>query len=174
MGSEMCIRDRYSPAYESQSNGSSERLIQELWKVARTMLFESKLDMKLWGEEISHSNWLRNRLPSKRIDLKIPYTLWYDKRPDMSIHLKFSQPGYAFQYRPSTVKGKKFLPRTLFGHFVGMHSENSLYLIYHPSTNKLSLCRKADFTVFKYKVNLPPFSTLMDYISKQRQLEEIE
>lgn len=34
----------YSPPYASQSNGSSERLIKELWKVTRTILFDAKLD----------------------------------------------------------------------------------------------------------------------------------
>lgn len=37
---------QYFPAYESQSNGFLERLIQELWKAARIFIFESKLDLK--------------------------------------------------------------------------------------------------------------------------------
>lgn len=39
----------FSPAYVSQLNGFSERLIKALWKMARSMLFESRMDMKLWG-----------------------------------------------------------------------------------------------------------------------------
>lgn len=37
----------YSPAYGSQSNGWSERLFQDLWKMARTFPFESRLDLNL-------------------------------------------------------------------------------------------------------------------------------
>ena len=46
----------YSPAYAPQSNGSAERLLQELWKVARTFLSESGLNQNLWAEAISHAN----------------------------------------------------------------------------------------------------------------------
>lgn len=37
----------YSPAYASQDR-SSERLVQELWKMAWTFIFDSKLDLKIW------------------------------------------------------------------------------------------------------------------------------
>nr|QCC62380.1 integrase [Digenea simplex] len=132
----------YSPPYASQSNGSSERLIQELWKVARTMLFDARLDMELWGEAISHANWLKNRLPAKRINLQIPYVKWFNRTPNMSALQQFGQPGYAFQYRPDTAKNKKFLPRTMFGYFVGMESNNTLYRIYLPTTKSVYICRR--------------------------------
>lgn len=72
----------YSPPYGSQSNGVAERLIQELWKMARTLLHSTGLPTSLWGEAISHTNWLRNRLPSSRIGNEIPYTRWYGRKPD--------------------------------------------------------------------------------------------
>jgi len=163
----------FSPPYASQSNGSSERLIQELWKIARTILFEAKLDVRLWAEAISHANWLRNRLPAQRIGLEIPYTAWTNKRPDVTPLLRFGQPGYAFQYRPSTTKGKKFLPRTVFGHFVGMQSENTLYRIFIPSSSSIYTCRQNDFKVINKDTELPSFSSLMENLSHQRQLAEM-
>lgn len=108
----------YSPAYASQSNGSSERLIQELWKVARAFLLDTRMNPKLLAESISHANWLRNRLPAGRINLQIPYKFWFGKRPNFSSLLKFGHPGYAFQYRPATTRGLKFLPRPIFRHLV--------------------------------------------------------
>lgn len=50
-----------SLAYASQSNGSSERLIQSLWTMDRTMMNESGMDFDIWAEETSHSTWLRKR-----------------------------------------------------------------------------------------------------------------
>ena len=168
------LKLEYSPAYASQSNGSSERLIQELWKVARTMLYEAKLDIQLWAEAISHANWLRNRLPAQRVNLQIPYTRWTGARPNFSFTLQFGQPGYAYQYRSDTVKAKKFLPRTVFGHFIGMSSEHSLYRIFLPATKKIYICRRADFTILKKDTELPSFSTLMENVSRHRQIAEAE
>lgn len=162
----------YSPPYASQSNGASERLIQELWNMARTMLLDSQLSERLWAEAISHSNWLRNRLPSKRIDMRIPYGMWYNRRPEMSALLAFGTKGYAFQYRPNSIGGKKFMPRTLFGHFVGMESEHTLYRIYVPSLQHIQVCRRNDFTILKSDTSLPSFETLTSDIARQRQLEE--
>ena len=164
----------FSPAYASQSNGSSERLIQEIWKVGRTMLFEAKLDIRLWAEAISHANWLRNRLPAQRVGLRIPYTLWTQKRPDMSAVLHFGQSGYAFQYRSVTVKGKKILPRTVFGNFVGMESENTLYRVFIPTTKSIYICRKNDFKILEKDTELPSFSTQMENISRKQQLAEMK
>lgn len=77
---------KYSPPYASQSNSSSERLMQELWKVTRALLLESRLHLNLCAEAIPHGNWL----------MKVPYTLLYNVKPDMFIILRFSQTGYAF------------------------------------------------------------------------------
>ena len=168
------LKMEYSPAYASQSNGASERLIQELWKVARTMLYEAKLDIKLWAEAISHANWLRNRLPAQRVNLRIPYTLWTGARPDFSVVLQFGQPGYAFQYRSDTARAKKFLPRSVFGHFVGMASEHSLYRIFLPVSKSIYVCRRGDFTPLKKETELPSFSTLMENVSRHREIAEVE
>lgn len=168
------MKYEYSPPYAAQSNGSSERLIQELWSMARTMLFDSNLDLKLWAEAISHSNWLRNRLPASRVDMKIPYSFWFGKKADVSSLIAFGTKGHAFQYRPSTAPGKKFLPRTLFGLFVGMESENTLFRIYIPSIDEVKVCRKDDFHILKEGTKLPSFDQLTQDIARKQQIQEVE
>lgn len=96
-----------------------------------------------------HANWLRKRLPAQLVDLQTPYTLWHSKMPDISQMLRFGQLGYAFQYRPDTVRGRKFQPCTINGHFLEMGTEISLYRILLPSTKNVHICRRHDFTVFK-------------------------
>lgn len=162
----------YSPPYASQSNGASKRLVQELWKMARSMLFDSTMDMKLWAETISHANWLRNRLPSKRIDMQIPFTKWYNEKPDVSNLLAFGTKGNAYQYRSDTARNKKFLPRALYGNFVGMESKHALYRIYITSLDTVRICRKDDFHQLQADTNLPTFQELTSRISQQQQLEE--
>ena len=65
------IKLEYSPIYASESNGAAERLIRELWTKARVLLKAADLSNFLWGEAISHVNWLCNRFPASRIGNKL-------------------------------------------------------------------------------------------------------
>lgn len=87
----------YSPAFAAQSNGTAERLIQEHWTRARVLLFASTLPTNLWAEAISHGNWLRNRLQSRRIGGDIPILKWEQRtRVDFKSLLEFGTPGFVF------------------------------------------------------------------------------
>lgn len=121
------MRLEYSPPHAGQSNGTAERLIQELWKVGRIMLLASRLSLALWAEAISHANWIRNKLPSSRVCMEIPFTILFGRKPDLSPPLKFGQPGYAFEYKSKTVKGKKLVLRWLHSFFIDVESNESLY-----------------------------------------------
>lgn len=55
-----------------------------------------------------------------------------------------------------------------------MESDNALYIIYLPSSNNVYICLKLDFTVRKDKNELPSCGNLVDHISQQRQLEELQ
>lgn len=79
------------------------------------------MGIKIWAEVISHSYWLSKRLPAQIINVNIPYTIWYNKGPDITYLLLFGQPGCAFQYLQSTWKGNRFLSPTVYGHFVAIY-----------------------------------------------------
>jgi len=162
----------YSPAYASQSNGVAERCIQDIWKMARAMLFGSDLEVDLWAEAISHAVWLRNRLPSSAIKNNIPLNLWSGKTPDFSTLVCFGQPGYSFIYRPHTVANKKLLVRSELTYFVGMHSTTRLYRVYCPTTKSVREVRAADFHPVSKQGSLPSFDELFERISTQREIEE--
>lgn len=85
-----------SPPHAHQSNGTAERLIQELWARTRVLQFASKLPASLWAEAMNHSNWLRNWLPFSRIDNNIPILLWdSSKKVEFSKVPVFGLPGFA-------------------------------------------------------------------------------
>jgi len=66
------ITTRYSP----QSNGISERLDCTPLDIAHSMLFGSKLPMKLWPQVISAALYLKNRIPHSSIPADTnPYEL---------------------------------------------------------------------------------------------------
>ena len=161
----------YSPAYASESNGAAERLIQEHWMRARVLLFASQLPNNLWAEAIAHGNWLRNRLPAKRIGGGIPILAWDPStRIDFKSLLEFGQPGFAFIYRPKATPQKKLLPRAVFGHFVGMHSDTTILRVYVPHSKSIIFTRAADFK--KYTLDrLPGVDSLLDGLARQSELE---
>jgi len=165
------IRLQYTPPYASESNGSAERLVQEHWTRTRVLLFASNMPHELWEEAMSHGNWLRNRLPSRRIEGRIPILSWSPRtKIDFSTLPEFGQPGFSFVYRSKTTANKKLLPRSIFGHFVGMESDESLYRIYNPTTKKTFTTRKADFKESKADL-LPSVSVLLDGLARQHEAE---
>lgn len=62
------ISIKFSPAYAPESNGTAESLVQENWTHARVLLHGTNLPFSLWGEALTHANWLRNRTPSQRLN----------------------------------------------------------------------------------------------------------
>ena len=78
------ITTRSSP----QSNGISECLNRTLLNMACSMLFGSKLPMKLWPQAISAALYLKNRIPHSNIPADTtPYELWFGIKPSLS-HLR--------------------------------------------------------------------------------------
>jgi len=142
-------------------------LVKEHWTRARVILFASNLPTKLWPEAIEHGNWLRNRLPATRIQGDIPILRWDSRyRVKYTNLLEFGTPGFAYIYRSHTATGKKLLPRSIYGHFVGMASDTTLIKVYIPQTKQIIHVRRNDFK--KYHGNiLPGVEVLLDGIAKQ-------
>ena len=163
-----------SPSHAHQSNGTAERLIQELWARTRVLLFASKLPATLWAEAMYHANWLRNRLPSSRIGNQIPALLW---NPSTTIQFSkvpvFGQPGFAFKYRSDTVPNKKFLARSVHAHFVGMQSDTTILRVYVPETKSVMLTRIQDFRPYSNET-LPGVASLLDGLARESELEGIQ
>lgn len=55
-----------------------------------------------------------------------------------------------------------------------MGSANALYRIFIASTNNIYICRLLEFAVLQDKKELPSFNNLMDHVSQQRELEELQ
>lgn len=161
-----------SPPYAPESNGTAERLVQEHWTRARVLMLSTNLPAELWDEAILHANWLRNRTPSSRINNDLPLLKW---KPNSIIRFRnipeFGTFGYAFIYYPHNVKAKKLLPRSEPGYFVGVEGDELLFKIFIPTTKEVRRIRRADFHM-KKNSPLPSISSLLDGISRQRNIEE--
>lgn len=135
--------------------------------------YDADLPKHFLAEAMHHANWLRNRLPPYPIDGKVPLKLFdSNARLNMQHVLKWGQPGFAFIYCSQTQPQKKFLPRAMLGYFVGMHSDTKTYRVYVPSKNTIIFTGAADFKPQK-KDELPDIATLLDGITRQRQIDEV-
>lgn len=75
------IKLKLTPPCAPQSNGVAEKNMQELGMRASVLLFGLQLPEKLCAEAMHHGDWLRNRLPSKRIGGNLSILAWkQDKR----------------------------------------------------------------------------------------------
>lgn len=120
---------------------------------------------------MNHSNWLRNMLPSSRINGQLPILIWNQSiRIRLSTIPTFEQPGFAFRYRSETVSNKKFLARLVHGLFVGIQSEETLFRIYVQDKKKIYITRKQEFNQYQREL-LPNVASLLDGLSRQSERE---
>lgn len=80
--------------YTPQLNGRAERLNRTIMDKARSLLFDSGLDKKFWGEAAYVSTYLINRSPTQSIEVT-PAEKWFNKKPDLSRLQIFGCDAYA-------------------------------------------------------------------------------
>ena len=81
------VRHELTVPKTPQQNGVAERLNRTLVEMIRTMLVESNLDQRFWGEALSTAVYLRNRSPTKAVEGKTPFEALYGKKPNVE-HLR--------------------------------------------------------------------------------------
>ena len=57
------IKFEYTTPYTPEQNGVAERLNRSLIIMARAMLLDANLPIRLWGEAVNTASYLRNRTP---------------------------------------------------------------------------------------------------------------
>ncbi|GKC64835.1 ribonuclease H-like domain-containing protein, partial [Tanacetum coccineum] len=76
-----------SCAYTLQQNEIAERKRRHLLNVARSLLFQGGIPLRMWTKYILTATYLINRLPSSVLNGKSPYEMIYKKHPSLS-HLR--------------------------------------------------------------------------------------
>lgn len=113
-----------------QQNGVAERLNRTLVEMVRTMLVESKLNQRFWGEAMSTATYLRNRCPTKAVESMTPFESLYGKKPNVK-HLR----AFGCVCYPLIMKDerKKLDPVARRCVFVGYGTEVKGYRLYDPN-----------------------------------------
>ena len=88
------IRHELTVRKTPQQNSVTERLNQTLVEMARSMLLDSKLPKKFWGEAISTAVYLKIRTPVKALN-KTPFEVWHGKKPKVNHLRMFGSDAYA-------------------------------------------------------------------------------
>ena len=135
------IRHELTVPKSPQQNGVAERLNQTLVEMARSMLLNSKLPKKFWGEAISTAVYLKNRTPVKALN-KTPFEVWHGKKSKVS-HLRvFGSDAYAHVPRDERAK---FDTKTRKCIMVGYGSVTKGYRLYDPTEGKIIHSRDVQF-----------------------------
>jgi transposase InsO family protein len=91
------IKHQLTVPYTTQQNGVSERRNRTLMEMARCLLYENKIPLKLWAEAVNTTSYLLNHMTTRVLGDKTPYEIWYGFKPNVD-HLKvFGSPCYVLQ-----------------------------------------------------------------------------
>jgi hypothetical protein len=101
---ELGIKSVFSPPHEHERNGSSEKTFRDIGDLAHTMMATSAFPTTGWTHAYRHATWLKNRLPTKRLDGDTPYFRMFGKDYDMSKVRIFGC--RAFAHIPSALRTK--------------------------------------------------------------------
>ena len=74
-------------SHTSAENGKSEHLHRTIMNHARAIRYDSNLPPNMWGEAVKAVGYLKNRTPTRTLDDKTPFEVWYGEHPDVS-HLR--------------------------------------------------------------------------------------
>jgi hypothetical protein len=168
------IQHEPSPPNEHWLNGVVERAMQEVNKIARTLIFEAKLPQSMWCYATEHAVWLRNRRPTDALPFgpiedssagkeKTPYAAYTDRLPNLTNVRVFGCKA-AIKYPPALYPQKhQPMIRQEEGIWVGMKG-NHLALILDRLSHQIrtSTVVKTDETKFPSIIhttvdeNLPP------------------
>nr|KYP72430.1 Retrovirus-related Pol polyprotein from transposon TNT 1-94 [Cajanus cajan] len=102
--------------YTPQQNGVCERRNRYILEMTRCMLYEKNLPKEYWEEAASTTVFLHNRLPTKALNNKTPFDVWYGYKPSLKFLKIFGC--LCFTHVPQS-KRDKLDKRALPGIFIG-------------------------------------------------------
>jgi hypothetical protein len=135
------IRHQTTAPYTPEQNGVAERANRTLVEGGRTMLKTQGMEDRFWGEAIATAAYLRNRSPTKALDIT-PEEAWTGKKPSIS-HLRiFGCPAY--MHVPKTNRSK-LDSKTVKCIFVGYVEDSKSYKLYDEKSRKFLKSRDVIF-----------------------------
>ncbi|GKC50055.1 putative RNA-directed DNA polymerase [Tanacetum coccineum] len=146
-----------SCVYTPQQNGIVERKHRHLFNIARSLMFQGGLPLRLWSECILTACYLINRLPSSVLNGDSPYKLVFNKKPNLN-HLRVFG---CLCYATILTNSDKFSSRSEKCVLVGYSSVKKCYKLYSLEKKQFIFSRDV-----KFVENVFPFKTMdLDHLN---------
>lgn len=102
------IAREFTAPYSSSQNGVAKRKNRTIQDMTRALIKKSNLHLAYWGEVVSMTTYLQNRLPSKAIDGMTPYKAWHGRKPTLQHIRIFGAPAYTHKSKDQLEHSKLF------------------------------------------------------------------
>ncbi|KAG2810460.1 hypothetical protein PC113_g23763 [Phytophthora cactorum] len=110
------IEQQTTVPYAHQTNGTAERAIRTIVTIGRSMLHHAKLAKFFWAEAAMTAIYVKNRLPSPKIEHKTPFEIVYKSKPSVKHMRVFGCRTYILTPKE---KRLKWDPKARAGLFLG-------------------------------------------------------
>uniref|UniRef100_H3GC12 Integrase catalytic domain-containing protein n=1 Tax=Phytophthora ramorum TaxID=164328 RepID=H3GC12_PHYRM len=126
------IEQQTTVPYAHQANGTAERAIRTIVTIGRSMLHHAKLDKCFWAEAAMTAIYVKNRLPSPKVEHKTPFEIVYKSKPSTYI------------LTPKE-KRRKWDPKARAGLFLGYEEVSKAYRLYDIEAGQVVVSRDVNF-----------------------------
>ncbi len=141
------ITHEMSVLYTPQQNGIAERVNRTLLEKARAMLAHADLPKNYWAEAIKTAAYLKNRTPTRSLDGRTPYEVWYQRACDVS-HLRVWR---CIAYARLPNQREKFGSRAVKLSFIGYEKGNKGYRLCDDISGKIHVARDVIFNETEFR-----------------------
>ncbi|KAG3035045.1 hypothetical protein PC121_g24270 [Phytophthora cactorum] len=148
------IEQQTTVPYAHQTNGTAERAIRTIVTIGRSMLHHAKLDKCFWAEAAMTAIYVKNRLPSPKIEHKTPFEIVYKSKPSVKHMRVFGCRTYILT---SKEKRLKWDPKARAGLFLGYEEVSKAYRLYDIEAGQVVISRDVNFDESTFGLS-PPIS----------------
>uniref|UniRef100_A0AAV1VB90 Integrase catalytic domain-containing protein n=1 Tax=Peronospora matthiolae TaxID=2874970 RepID=A0AAV1VB90_9STRA len=135
------IEQQVTVPYAHQTNGTAERAIRTIVTIGRSLLHHEKLEKCFWTEAAMKAIYIKNRLPSPKIDHKTPFEIVYKSKPSVKHMRVFGCQAYILTLK---VKRMKCDSKARVRMFMGYEEASKAYRVYDIEVGQAVISR--DFT----------------------------
>uniref|UniRef100_A0AAV1THW8 Integrase catalytic domain-containing protein n=1 Tax=Peronospora matthiolae TaxID=2874970 RepID=A0AAV1THW8_9STRA len=148
------IEQQVTVPYAHQTNGTAERAIRTIVTIGRILLHHAKLEKCFWAEAAMKAIYIKNRLPSPKIDHKTPFEIVYKSKPSVKHMRVFGCRAFILKPRE---KRLKWDPKAREGIFMGYEEASKAYRVYDIEAGQVVISRDITFdeSTFDFSMDRP-------------------